>query len=1051
VSHEVRLIAEKVARRIALVQPLVYRRRKPLAPLRYRPLDGPSADPPLDEPADINGLPVVEPESYWGEWGRDFVLHGHFGVPEDWDMGAPAALYLPLGEAGDFSHPETLAYVDGAPHAACDRHHQELVIPVRWRDGGRHSLTLHGWTGLGGWPPANRGTRPFMGTCAVVEIDQPTRDFLGTARVAFGVASTLEKNDPRKSRLLTALDEAFKVLDTREPFGDGFYGTVEHAQSVLREGIERAGPPLDLDIVATGHAHLDVAWLWTLGQTRRKAGRTFHTVLALMEQFPDYHFTQSQPQLYDYVRVDYPDLFEAIKKRVAEGRWEPIGGMWVEADCNITGPESLARQFLLGREFFAEHFGSGAESPVLWLPDVFGYCWALPQLIKQAGLEYFMTVKIGWSQYNRMPYDTFWWRGLDGTRVLTHFSTTPDPEWAISTYNSAATPREAIEAWINFQQKELRQELLMIYGYGDGGGGPTAEMLENIREMSSFPGTPRIRQGSAGDFFATLEADTGSELPTWNGELYLELHRGTYTTQGRNKRANRKSEFKLHDAEFVAVLAGLVNPSFEYPAADLTEAWKLVCLNQFHDIIPGSSVRDVYVESLAQYARVLETAENVQESALEAVAASVGGDIMLVNPTSFARADLAFWSGRLSAGEHLEAFDGRAVVTQAGAEGTWIAPGPLAPFSVTALTVRPGEPNSPESAVVATARLVENDRLRAELNDDGDLVRIYDKAHGRDVLPEGEVANQFQAFEDRPLNWDAWDIDIFYDDKMWRSEPASSIEVVEEGPLRATVEIHRRILDSSYVQRISLSHDSARLDFETIIDWRERHTLLKVAFPVDVLSPLATYEIQWGNVQRPTHRNTSWDWARFETCAQKWVDVSEGDYGVSLLNDCKYGHDVRDGVMRLSLLRSPTIPDPEADQGEHRFVYSLLPHSGAWGETTIAEAYGLNDPILVSAPGRGEQIGKRLTHGESLVSLDRPNAVIETVKGAEDGRGFIVRLYESQRQRGGVTLTSGVPLAAAWRTNLLEQEESELEIKADSVVIPLRPYEIATVRLVPVT
>jgi alpha-mannosidase len=725
--------------------------------------------------------------------------------------------------------------------------------------------------------------------------------------------------------------------------------------------------------------------------------------------------------------------------------------MWVEADCNITGPESLARQFLLGRGFFAEHFGSGAESPVLWLPDVFGYCWALPQLIKQAGLEYFMTVKIAWSQYNKMPYDTFWWQGLDGTRVLTHFSTTPDPEWAISTYNSGATPREAIGAWTNFQQKELRQELLMIYGYGDGGGGPTAEMLENIREMSSFPGAPKVRQGSAGDFFTNLEADTGGELPTWNGELYLELHRGTYTTQGRNKRANRKSEFKLHDAEFVAVLAALMNPSFEYPASDLTEAWKLVCLNQFHDIIPGSSVRDVYVESLAQYERVLGAADEVQKSALEALADSVGGDIVLVNSTSFLRSDLAFWTGRLSPGERLEGFDGRPVVTQPGAGGTWIAPGPLAPFSVTSLAVRSGEPGSHEPAVVATNRVLENDHLRAELNDEGDLVRIYDKANGREVLPKGQVANQFQAFEDRPLNWDAWDIDIFYDDKIWTSEPASSIEVVEAGPLRATIEIHRRVQDSGYVQRISLSHNSARLDFETVIDWRERHTLLKVAFPVDVLSPLATYEIQWGNVQRPTHRNTSWDWARFETCAQKWVDLSEGDYGVSLLNDCKYGHDVRNGVLRLSLLRSPTIPDPEADQGEHRFVYSLLPHSGGWGETTIAEAYGLNDPIIVVAARSGEPIGERFARGESLVFLDRSNAVIETVKGAEDGRGFIVRLYESQRQRGGVTLTAGVPLAGAWRTNLLEEDQSELVVKADSVVIPLKPYEIATVRLVPAT
>jgi alpha-mannosidase len=315
------------------------------------------------------------------------------------------------------------------------------------------------------------------------------------------------------------------------------------------------------------------------------------------------------------------------------------------------------------------------------------------------------------------------------------------------------------------------------------------------------------------------------------------------------------------------------------------------------------------------------------------------------------------------------------------------------------------------------------------------------------VLPHGQVANQFQAFEDRPLNWDAWDVDIFYDDKMWASEPASSIEVVEAGPLRATVEIHRRVLNSGYVQRISLTHNSARLDFETVIDWRERHTLLKVAFPVDILSPVATYEVQWGNVQRPTHRNTSWDWARFETCAQKWVDLSEGDYGVSLLNDCKYGHDVRDGVLRLSLLRSPTIPDPEADRGEHRFVYSLLPHSGAWGETTIAEAYGLNDPIVVAAARRGGPIREKFPQGESLVSVDHANVVIETVKGAEDGRGFIVRLYESQRRRGVVMLRAGVPLEGAWRTDLLEQDESELDVRGDSVVIPLKPYEIATVRL----
>jgi alpha-mannosidase len=374
-----------------------------------------------------------------------------------------------------------------------------------------------------------------MRPCAVVQIDQATRDLVATARVALGVANKLDENDPFKGRLLNALDEAFKVLDTREPLGDGFYASVPQVRAVLEEGIAKAGAPMDVDIVASGHAHIDVAWKWTLGQTRRKSGRTFYNVLRLMEQFPDYHFTQSQPQLYDYVRQDYPELFEAIKQRVAEGRWEPIGGTWVEMDCNISGAESLARQFLLGRTFFRDHFDPDAESPVLWLPDVFGYSWALPQLIKQAGLEYFMTTKIGWNQYNRLPYDSFWWQGLDGTRVLTHFICSPDGGHWVSTYNATVTPDQMIGTWETFQQKELQRELLVAFGYGDGGGGATREMLENVREMGAFPGAPRMRQGPAGQFFRNLETQSGDRLPIWNGELYLELHRGTYTTQTQER------------------------------------------------------------------------------------------------------------------------------------------------------------------------------------------------------------------------------------------------------------------------------------------------------------------------------------------------------------------------------------------------------------------------------------------------------------------------------------------------------------------------------------
>lgn len=1044
--HDMRWTLQKIAQRIQLVDSLVHRRKQPIGPFRYQELPGPMADAPVAKDVDDGDWQEIPPYSHWGKRYTDFVMRTEFIVPDGWADDGPIALYLPLGEPGDFSHPEALAYADGVSFAACDRHHQEILLPPELADGAEHVLALHGWTGLIRGFPLEDDPGLYMKPCAVVQIDQPTRDFVATARVAHGIAENLPSDAPEKGMLLNALDNAFKALDLREPFGDAFYASVPEAHALLKEGVDKAGSPMDVSIVATGHAHIDVAWLWTLGQTRQKAGRTFHTVLRLMEQFPDYHFTQSQPQLYDYVRQDYPELFEQIGERIAEGRWETIGGMWVEADCNLSGSESLARQFLLGRAFFQKHYGE-VDSPVLWLPDVFGYAWNLPQLIKEAGLEYFFTIKIGWSQYNRLPYDSFWWQGLDGTKVLTHFSTTPDGGAFASTYNAKADPEQTLGTWTNFQQKELQHELLMAFGYGDGGGGPTREMLENIREMAHFPGTPQMRQTSVAEFFQNLERESGDLLPTWNGELYLELHRGTYTTQSRNKRANRKSEFLLHDAEFAASLATLLAPDYEYPTGEINRAWELVCLNQFHDIIPGSSINPVYIESLEQYEEVRELGETVRYGALQAIGKRMDADVLVANPTGFARHDLCFLAGEWQDGNGLRRADGTPVAMQHAPDGVWLDSGELPPFSVTALAATEDSPEAPETGLKVTESLLENDYLRVELNADGDIVRLFDKVAQREILPEGAIANQFQAFEDRPLNWDAWDVDIFYDDKMWTADPAQSVEVVEQGPLRATLEIRRRVLNSDYIQRISLSHNSARLDFDTTIDWRERHILLKVAFPVDVLTPTATYEIQWGNVERPTHRNTSWDWARFETAAQKWVDLSEGDYGMSLINDCKYGHDIHDNVMRISLLRSPTMPDPEADQGTHRFAYSILPHTGSWDETTIAAAYAFNDPALVVQTERtaaGQSVSEM-----SLLSVDSPNIVVETVKRAEDGEGFIVRLYEAQRTRGQVTLKAAFPLAAAWRANLLEQNQTEFEIQGNSVTFQAEPYEIITLRLVP--
>ncbi len=1056
-NHTFRWTPQKIAQRLALIEPQIYRRRQPLPPFRYVALDDARSEPPVGVEVDHSAWEEIAPHSYWGDWMTTFVMRTTFAVPPEWSSAGPVALYLPLNQSGDFSHPEALAYVDGEAYATCDRHHQEILLPPAWRDGQPHLLALHGWTGLEGWFRGELETRLFMHPCAVVQIDQSTREFVATARVALGIADQLDANEPARGRLYQALDDAFRQLDTRDLLGEAFYDSVPAAHDALRSGIARAGEPLDVEIVAAGHAHLDIAWLWPVAQARHKARRTFHTVMRLMEQFPTYQFSQSQPQLYDMIRQDQPDLLSVIKERVAEGRWEPLGGMWVEADCTLSGGEALARQFLLGRTFFREQFGPDAESPVLWLPDVFGYAWNLPQLIKEAGLDYFFTIKISWNQYNRMPYDSFWWQGLDGTKVLTHFSSTQDAGSFAgepprpTTYNGAATPLEMLSTWQNSLHKENQRVFLTAFGYGDGGGGPTRTMLENIREMAAFPATPQVRHGKVIDFFRQLETESGDSLPIWNGELYLELHRGTYTSQAQAKRNNRQSEFLLHDAEFLAAWAAL-HTDFDYPHAELTRAWQLLCLNQFHDILPGSSVPDVYVDSAADYAVIRAIGEQVRDEAATALSHRMAHPevhSVAINPTSFEVSPIILVPNAAVAWQPVDLAGGRSLATQPVRGGTLVALPSLAPYSLTAIGEGEGEPAPAPGAVAATSdgdtAVLENDQVRAVFASSGDLVSLWDKQAGRQVLAEGERGNVFQAFEDRPMFWDAWDIDIYYDDRQWEANPASRITIIEDGPLRAGLEIERTLGASTIVQRVYLLADSRSLTFDTQINWQEQHTLLKVAFPVDLLSPVATYDVQWGNVERPTHRNTTWDWARFESYAHKWVDLSEGDYGVSLLNDGKYGHDIHGHVIRLTLLRSPTYPDPNTDQGDHRFTYALYLHQGDWRSGTAAAAYALNDPVWLHPVGEGSGDGA----AASLLEVDAPNVIIETIKQAEDGEGVIVRLYENERSRGVVTVRTAFPLAAVHRCNLLEENQAELRAESHSVSLTIKPYQIVTLRLTP--
>ena len=468
---------------------------------------------------------------------------------------------------------------------------------------------------------------------------------------------------------------------------------------------------------------------------------------------------------------------------------------------------------------------------MLWLPDVFGYAWALPQIIKKSGMDYFMTIKIAWSQYNRFPYDSFWWQGLDGTKVLTHFSPTPDNGMGTrSSYNAKARPSDALDTWSNFLQKDEQTDLLMSFGYGDGGGGPTREMLETIRDLESFSGAPQMRHDSVINFFKKLDADLGETLPTWNGELYLEYHRGTYTSQAKNKLGNRRSEQLLHDAEFLSTVAKLVQPGFTYPRESINKAWELTCLNQFHDILPGSSITDVYTESLEDYAEIARLSGSAQAQAIEQIATVMCGDLVLINPTSFERNDLIVWTKPLAEDHHLVDSDGQILPTQITSECTLIGPSSLPPYSITAVEIAAGKAPEQSTTLHAAPDYLENDFVRVELTTGGDIKRIYDKSARREVLAPDTLANQFQAFEDRPMNWDAWDIEIYYDDKMWLSDPATKIAVVEQGPLRATIEIQRRILNSTYSQQISLTYNSPEIRIKTTIDWQERHILLKTAF-----------------------------------------------------------------------------------------------------------------------------------------------------------------------------------------------------------------------------
>jgi alpha-mannosidase len=837
--------------------------------------------------------------------------------------------------------------------------------------------------------------------------------------VLLNLAQALPADHVRRAQVLRILDTALAAYrDDRR--------NAAAARDVLREAFDLPANPADLTVTAVGHAHLDVGWLWPVRESIRKSARTFASQGALFERYPDYVFGASQAVLYQMVKDNHPDLYEKIRGWVRDGRWEIQGGAWVECDCNVIGGESMVRQFVHGKNFFRDEFGVDVRN--LWLPDVFGYSAAMPQILRRAGVDFFLTQKISWNSVNTFPHTTFQWQGIDGSRVLTHFP----PE---NNYNGFNTPDQLMAGQSRFKEKDVLDEFLCLFGIGDGGGGPKEEYIERGLRMQELNGCPKYRFGKAQDFFDRL-AEKADTLDTWVGELYLERHRATYTTQARAKLGNRRLEQALRLTEFLCACAA---PD-SYPRQALDGIWKTLLTNQFHDIIPGSSIHRVYEVAEREYAEGRTRCAELAAAAAAEIFPADPDALTLVNclsqPWRGAFPLPAEWAGAAVADA-----DGTPLPTQAEDGQTVVLVDlPGANFA----TLR----RQKQAAHAATPAhdlglVLENDLIRYEFAENGELTRAFDKELGRDALAADGIGNRLSLYVDRPYEFDAWDIDINYEAEWIEDARAEGAERVADGPVRQGLRFRLAIGESSRLeQTVHLGPGSKRLDFVTDVDWSERHRMLRVSFPVAVAADEASFEIQYGHVQRPTHRNTSWDMARFEVSAHRYADLSGRDYGVALLNDCKYGYKVLGNILDLNLLRSPTNPDPIADRGHHRFTYALLPHGGDLvASTVMAEAAMLNQPPA-AFPGRaaGAAVAPCRVDGDGIS--------LEVLKRAEKEDCRVIRLVETQGRISHASLS--LPTAAALvETDLLEWTDgAEVAVADGAVAVTLQPFEIRTYKLV---
>ena len=896
----------------------------------------------------------------------------------------------------DATNPQLTVYLNGKTIQALDTYHTWIPLEC----GQDYDVHMYLYTGMEGGN--------FDVSVSVDTVDLEIENLYYDIYVPYLCMCELEENDYNYIITRDALNKALLLLDLRDIYSFEFYESVRAVSDYLQtEFYEKICGNSEANVACIGHTHIDIAWLWTVAQTREKAQRSFSTMINLMKKYKDFIFMSSQPLLYLYVKENDPSLYAEIKKAVTNGQWEVEGAMWLEADTNLISGESLVRQIIYGKRFIKEEFG--IDSKILWLPDVFGYSAALPQILVKSGVTKFFTTKIAWNETNVMPNDTFVWEGIDGSCVFALF----DKE-----YNKELNPHNVLRSWNEYKNKSLTNQTLLTFGYADGGGGPTYEMLETYERMKyGIPGMPKTVNKKAGQIFNEIEQDFNKNskelrnVPKWTGELYLEMHRGTYTSIGKNKKNNRKSELLYQSIENVCTMNMVINKA-EYPEDVIKKNIYTILLNQFHDIIPGSSIKQVYDVTDREYKEIIEDGRKLFERTLYDLMSSINteGGIFVYNPTPFEISSYVDIDGKTYYAEAVPAHGWNII-----------------------------QDKEVSKNIIVDDKLLENDVIRIIFNDNYHIISVFDKEFQREIIPENSEANRIEVFEDYPRDFDAWEITNYYKQKMWIADNVSNVVLLKNG-----LRVERKYKNSTICQDIVLNNNSKRIDFITVVDWHEDHVLMKAAFPVDIRSNYATYDIQFGNVERPVYFNNSWEAAKFEVCGHKWADLSEADYGVSVLNDCKYGYSIEENIIKISLLKSATYPNPEADRGVNSFTYSLYPHEGDYRKgKTIKESYLLNSPLEAYYIDKNNG---NLSSCYSMFSCVEENIVLETVKKAEDDDSVIVRLYDAHNKKTEVNIKANFTYKEVYLCDIMENNIVSLNAEDGYIKVPVKNYEIITLK-----